>query len=164
MRDQWNGRLSTREFEVLNLLGRGLLTKQVAKSLSLSEHTVREYQRRALRKLGVGTRAEAVSRIANYDGSGPDVPHLTQREFDVLQRVADGYSNGRIADDLGLSVPAVRDTVTRLLRKSGTPNRAGLAAWGAQAGLLPSVRVSEPGQQQDDPFTEACSKRGQGRC
>jgi DNA-binding CsgD family transcriptional regulator len=169
MREQWRGRLSTREFQVLDLLARGLLTKQVAKSLSLSEHTVREYQRRALRKLGVGTRAEAVAHIADTDGRGPDVPNITRRELDVLQRVATGYSNGRIADELGVSVPTIRDTVARLLRKSGTPNRVGLAAWGARAGILPSVPAPELGQERDASFLPAehseCSperRRGAG--
>jgi DNA-binding NarL/FixJ family response regulator len=165
MQEEWSGRLSTRESQVLELLGRGMLAKQVAKTLSLSEHTVREYQRRALRKLGVATRAEAVARIMHADDSRTDFLGLTRREFDVLQRIANGYSNGRIAEELGVSVHTIRDTVARLLRKSGTPNRVSLAAWGARAGILPSVPVPEPAQQREDRLTPAGSPEcGPERC
>jgi len=54
--------LSTREREVLDRLAEGLAYKQIAESLSLSIHTVRNYIRRIYEKLHVQSRTEAVAK------------------------------------------------------------------------------------------------------
>lgn len=51
--------LSTRELEVLKLISKGLLTKQVAHELSLSEHTVNDVIKRIYKKCHVHNRVEA---------------------------------------------------------------------------------------------------------
>lgn len=53
--------LGRREKEILALLALGAGTADVAESLGLSVHTVRGYLKTAFRKLGVRSRAEAVS-------------------------------------------------------------------------------------------------------
>ncbi|MBW2734317.1 MAG: response regulator transcription factor [Deltaproteobacteria bacterium] len=50
--------LSDREMQVLLLLAKGALTREVAKSLSLSMSTVETYRSRILRKLNVRTNAD----------------------------------------------------------------------------------------------------------
>jgi DNA-binding NarL/FixJ family response regulator len=57
-------KLSAREQEVLDLISRGYLLKEVSESLSLSEHTVDTYLRRIYEKLHVHSRAQAVARYA----------------------------------------------------------------------------------------------------
>jgi DNA-binding NarL/FixJ family response regulator len=52
--------LSTREWEVLDLLCAGASTKRIAEDLDLTVETVRSHVKRVLRKLGAHTRAEAV--------------------------------------------------------------------------------------------------------
>jgi DNA-binding CsgD family transcriptional regulator len=54
------GMLSTRERELLALLARGLPDKLIARELNLSPGTVRTYNSVLYRKLGAGTRAEAI--------------------------------------------------------------------------------------------------------
>lgn len=54
--------LSTREWEVLDLLSRGATTRAIAKELGLTVETVRSHVKRVLRKLGAHSRAEAVER------------------------------------------------------------------------------------------------------
>ncbi len=54
--------LTTRELEVLQLLSQGLPNKQIARLLSISEHTVKFHISSIYAKLGVSSRAEAVSR------------------------------------------------------------------------------------------------------
>jgi len=53
-------RLTSREWEVLDLIARGLSTRQVADQLTLSPTAVRVHIASVVRKLGVGGRAEAV--------------------------------------------------------------------------------------------------------
>lgn len=56
--------LTAREREVLGLLGRGLSNKMIARDLRISEHTVKFHVSSIYAKLGVASRAEAVSQGA----------------------------------------------------------------------------------------------------
>jgi DNA-binding NarL/FixJ family response regulator len=57
--------LSRRESEVLALIARGHLYKEVAEMMGLSLHTVKTYIRRICEKLHVHSRAQAVARYAS---------------------------------------------------------------------------------------------------
>ena len=59
VRDSY-GRLSPREREVMTLVTRGLMNKQVAHELGLSEITVKLYRGQAMRKMGAGSLADLV--------------------------------------------------------------------------------------------------------
>ena len=52
--------LSPRERDVISLVARGATNREIAKTLHLSPHTVKEYTSGIYRKLGVRNRAEAV--------------------------------------------------------------------------------------------------------
>ena len=56
--------LSTREAEVLQLLGEGLTNTEIARRLFIGESTVRTYLRRLLDKLHLKNRAEAIAYAA----------------------------------------------------------------------------------------------------
>jgi DNA-binding CsgD family transcriptional regulator len=53
---------------------------------------------------------------------------LTQRQAEVVGMVARGLTNKEIAARLGVTMRAVTAQLTRLMRKFGVPNRAGLIA------------------------------------
>jgi DNA-binding NarL/FixJ family response regulator len=55
------GELTAREWEVLDLLIDGASTTAIAQTLGLARETVRSHIKHVLRKLGVGSRAEAVA-------------------------------------------------------------------------------------------------------
>ena len=57
MREQ----LTTREVEVLSQLAKGLANKEIADTLSISEHTVKDHLKNILGKLHVADRTEAVT-------------------------------------------------------------------------------------------------------
>ncbi|HTI72859.1 MAG TPA: response regulator transcription factor [Candidatus Limnocylindria bacterium] len=57
--------LSPREHEVLDLLARGYLYKEIAESIGISLPTVNTYIRRIYEKLHVHSRAQAVARFTN---------------------------------------------------------------------------------------------------
>lgn len=61
---------------------------------------------------------------------------LTARELDVLNGLAQGASNQRIASERSISVRTVTTHVERILVKLGQESRAGAAAKAAQEGLL----------------------------
>ena len=54
-------KLSPREQEVLELVARGYLLKEISDALKLSEHTVDTYLRRIYEKLHVHSRSQAVA-------------------------------------------------------------------------------------------------------
>lgn len=56
--------LTSREHEVLDLLGQGLSNKQIARRLAISEHTVKFHVSALYAKLGATSRTDAVSRGA----------------------------------------------------------------------------------------------------
>ena len=53
--------LTRREWEVLDLICAGASTREIARALHLGEETVYGHVKRMLRKLGVSSRAEAVT-------------------------------------------------------------------------------------------------------
>lgn len=63
--------LSPREQEVLDLLARGYLYKEIAEAIGISLPTVNTYIRRIYEKLHVRSRAQAVARYANLPGRPP---------------------------------------------------------------------------------------------
>jgi DNA-binding CsgD family transcriptional regulator len=54
--------LTPREVEVLTAISNGLTNKEVARELGISRHTVKFHVESLMRKLGVSSRAEAVSK------------------------------------------------------------------------------------------------------
>lgn len=53
--------MTSREIEVLRMLGSGLSNKEIAKTLHISEHTVKFHVASIFQKLEVSTRAQAVA-------------------------------------------------------------------------------------------------------
>ena len=74
--------------------------------------------------------------------SGADVPtgdqlsQLTQREKEVLQRVAAGRSNAEVAEDLHVSLATAKTHVSSLLSKLGARDRAQLVVQAYESGLV----------------------------
>lgn len=59
-----SGRLSPREQEILDLMGRGFDARSISRRLHLSLHTTRGYMKSLYRKLGVHSQLEAVAAAA----------------------------------------------------------------------------------------------------
>jgi len=72
------GELSPREQEVLELLARGYLYKEIAERLNISVPTVNTYVRRMYEKLHVRSRAQAVAKYAHL-GTGSQKPATARR-------------------------------------------------------------------------------------
>jgi DNA-binding NarL/FixJ family response regulator len=77
------------------------------------------------------TGALATPRMA----SDVEVP-LTQRESEVLMKLALGLTNKEIAQSLKISYETVKEHVQHILRKIGVTDRTQAAVWCARRGLL----------------------------
>jgi DNA-binding NarL/FixJ family response regulator len=67
--------LSAREQEVLDLLARGYLYKEIAERLNISVPTVNTYVRRVYEKLHVRSRGQAVAKYAHLTQAEPRLTH-----------------------------------------------------------------------------------------
>jgi DNA-binding NarL/FixJ family response regulator len=98
---------------------------------------------RALRAVAAGevllSPAVAAGAMAIFTGQrrrGPDpFPSLTDREREVLDLVAEGLDNRRIAQRLALSDKTVRNHLSSVLTKLGVTDRAAAIAKARDAGL-----------------------------
>jgi DNA-binding NarL/FixJ family response regulator len=71
--------LSPREQEVLELLARGYLYKEIAEQLNISVPTVNTYVRRIYEKLHVRSRGQAVAKYAHFSASEQPAPKALTR-------------------------------------------------------------------------------------
>jgi len=60
---------------------------------------------------------------------------LSQREIDIIRRLADGNSNKAIAKELSITEATVKVHLKTVLRKLGATNRTQVAIWAVQHGL-----------------------------
>jgi DNA-binding NarL/FixJ family response regulator len=82
------------------------------------------------------TLAEALREQTGATPEGLD--RLTEREKEVLSRVARGLSNKEIAAELGISVRTVESHRDSLMRKTGLRNAAALTRYALESGLVAS--------------------------
>jgi len=77
------------------------------------------------------------SRAANIDSANAKLPTpLTQREIQVLRRMARGATNKEISKELYISEHTVKSHVIHIFNKLGVNDRAQASAWGALNGVL----------------------------
>ena len=61
--------------------------------------------------------------------------HLTPRQLDVIRQLALGLPNKEIAVALGISIETVKEHVQDILKRTGIPDRTGVAVWAIRNGL-----------------------------
>ena len=67
---------------------------------------------------------------------GPAAEELTEREVEVLRRIAEGLSNREIGEQLGISESTVKTHVNRLLGKLGVTDRTKALVLALKRGLV----------------------------
>ena len=78
------------------------------------------------RQLGTGPRADLSQRFRA----------LTERERDIVRRLARGLSNQALADELGLSEATVKTHITRLLSKLEVDSRVQVVVLAYESGFV----------------------------
>jgi two-component system response regulator NreC len=67
---------------------------------------------------------------------GRETAQLTQREREVMARVAEGYTNSQIAEELRLGVKSVETYRARVMDKLGLTSRSDLVRFALESGVL----------------------------
>ena len=80
--------------------------------------------------------ARLVEAIAENRAPGVQAERLTRREQEVLEQIAHGRSNKRIALELGISEKTVKAHVGRVLAKLGVADRTQAALLAVREGLV----------------------------
>lgn len=84
---------------------------------------------------------KSVSRLIERLTISSHQPHdlvekLTQREIDLLQLVAEGYSNKALAQKFSISENTVKYHIKKIFQKLGVQNRTEAVAFAMRAGLI----------------------------
>ena len=66
-----------------------------------------------------------------------DAPALTPLQREILLLVVHGYTNARIAEQLGMTPGSVAVQVARIVERLGVETRAEITLWAMARGLLP---------------------------
>ena len=67
---------------------------------------------------------------------GRGVAQLSTREREVMARVAEGYTNAQIAEELRLGVKSIETYRSRVMEKLGLSSRAALVRFALESGVL----------------------------
>jgi DNA-binding NarL/FixJ family response regulator len=67
---------------------------------------------------------------------------LSTRELEILELVAAGLSNNKIADELEISKRTVDNHISNILKKTNADNRVELVRWALQWGKVCIDRVN----------------------
>lgn len=86
--------------------------------------------------LGLGLIERALRPRATAAGPGRHLKNLTVREREVMGRVAEGYTNAQIAEQLRLGVKSIETYRSRLMEKLGLTSRADLVRFALECGVL----------------------------
>jgi DNA-binding NarL/FixJ family response regulator len=80
--------------------------------------------------------AKVMKKALGQEAAEEEAIPLTERELEVLQLVAKGWSNQRIAEELSISEGTVKNHVMNIYTKLGVHSRAEAVAWAWQQGLV----------------------------
>lgn len=95
----------------------------------------------AIRKVARGGKyvssslAEKLAQELEVEGRGTAYQALSNREFEVLRRIASGNTISDIADDMGLSIKTISTYRSRILDKLGLRNNLEIVRYALQHGL-----------------------------
>jgi LuxR family transcriptional regulator, regulator of acetate metabolism len=85
----------------------------------------------------LGALAEELRRTAAPPTSDGPAVDFTAREVDIIALVAVGFTNGQIAEFVGVSPETVKSYLRNALGKSGTHSRYAVVAAARRAGRIP---------------------------
>jgi two-component system response regulator NreC len=85
---------------------------------------------------GMGLAEQSMMKKRPRTADGREPPQLTPREREVMARVAEGYTNSQIAEELRLGVKSVETYRARVMDKLGLTSRSDLVRFALESGVL----------------------------
>jgi two-component system, NarL family, invasion response regulator UvrY len=82
------------------------------------------------------TLGEQLALQAHHDAGATPHETLSDREYDVMGRIASGYTVGEIAEQLSLSVKTISTYRSRILEKLSVRNNADIVRYAIRNGLV----------------------------
>jgi two-component system, NarL family, response regulator NreC len=83
--------------------------------------------------------AQSSLRAMPTGAGGPGTSQLTGRELEVMRRLAGGFTNGQIAEELRLDVKSVESSRSMVMEKLGLASRSALVRFALDCGVLAST-------------------------
>ena len=80
--------------------------------------------------------AEDAGALDEGDGAAEDGPHLTEREAQILQMLADGCTPAEVAEKLFISPKTVRNHLSKVYERLGVNSRSAAIVTALQHGLI----------------------------
>ncbi len=100
------------------------------------KNATREELVTAIHRVNKGKKYYSAEIAQSLKSGQPGIPLLTRREKEVLELIAEGYTNAEIADKIYVSVTTVDTHRKNLLAKFDTRNTASLIRMAMNCGLL----------------------------
>jgi len=91
---------------------------------------------RGRRYITPGVAELLADQLGGGEGDGPPHTHLSEREFQVFLRLAQGETIGAIAESLSLSVKTVSTYRTRVMEKMKLESNSDLTYYALKNGLI----------------------------
>ncbi len=89
------------------------------------------------------------------DADFPLFTPLSDREIEVLERIASGGSNKEIADTLGISTQTVKNHISSILRKLSLNDRTQAVLYALRRGWIETPTMLRPGQASSEEEPES---------
>jgi len=86
--------------------------------------------------LALGFAQSSVRSTPTNAGGLLGTAQLTGRELEVMRRIAEGFTNGQIADELRLDVKSVETSRSRVMEKLGLASRSALVRFALDCGVF----------------------------
>jgi two-component system, NarL family, response regulator NreC len=86
--------------------------------------------------VGMGLAQQSMRPRTTDAGRGRGLKQLTGREREVMGRVAEGFTNSQIAQELGLGIKSIETYRSRLMEKLGLTSRSDLVRFALECGVL----------------------------
>ncbi len=94
---------------------------------------------------------KAAARLMQAISTPESTEALTERETDVLQLLAQGYSNKQIAHSLNNTEKTIKTHVSRILSKLGVQSRTQATLYAIRTGLVSPGSVKKPEEPEETP-------------
>jgi len=141
--------ITQRQLAVLRLHALGCTSKDVAKTLSISPHTVKQHKTSYLDALEIPSTTRAIARLWPYLDLQPLVDQsvlsrLTSNQLQLLRFMALGYRQETIAKRLKRNVQTIKNTLRILYRYIGVSRYGSGTSTRAVALLWPYLNIKLP--------------------